>query len=579
MVRTLALLALVAMVCGRLDAQDQHSYRTAVYLTRIKVAVLDDDGEPVTGLGVDDFALFEDGIEQEIQLVLAPSNAPLDLALVLDFSASVEQEWPDPRPREAIHSLLDALAPDDCVLLMPFHSAVGPGRWGSPRDALLRRIVDAIPYGSETRLYDAIQAAYRGLQRRRPEDEEPLDAATGHASCTEPLSASEALGRRAAIMLLSDGEDTGGNAQYADVLLATHQAETPIFAVAVGLAAGRRSAPSFLRDFASYRRERFYIEQLQQQLGELARVSGGQLVMQRDIRDGYDKVLALVRGYYVLAYRGPTPVQEGWHSVAVKVAGADPLVQPGVFRTAVDYAGARSALRQASRLLADDPTAALSMFRAAAAIDPQLSSAHLGRGRVLEGAGLWSGARLAYEQALDLTPGSGELHARIAQVAYRLLDYPAAWNHAIRARRAGVPAEEIIDRLRRVSGPPEGLVALNEGPVIEFLKPMVPDLAAQLALRSVHRRIARHLERQRTIALARYPALVDFTAWIELHELADEPRREMDLRLRVRSTQRDAETDERIRVDDINDLDALDAATSKAVAKLVEWIIKEQAAR
>ncbi len=142
-----------------------------------------------------------------------------------------------------------------------------------------------------------------------------------------------------------------------------------------------------------------------------------------------------------------------------------------------------------------------------------------------------------------------------------------------------MPAEEIIDRLRRVSDPPAGLVTLNEGPVIEFLKPMVPDLAAQLALRSVHRRIARHLERQPTIALARYPALVDFTAWIELRELADEPRREMDLRLRVRSTQRDADTDERIRVDDMNDLDALDAATSKAVAKLVEWIIKQQPAR
>lgn len=34
--------------------------------------------------------------------------------------------------------------------------------------------------------------------------------------------------------------------------------------------------------------------------------------------------------------------------------------------------------------------------------------------------------------------------------------------------------EEIIDRLRCVSNPPEGLVDLNEGPTIELLKSMVP---------------------------------------------------------------------------------------------------------
>ncbi len=577
MVRTLALLLLTASAAGQLSAQDPQSFRTGVYLTRIKVAVLDDDGAPVAGLRTHEFQLFEDGVEQDIQLVLAPRDAPLDLALVLDFSASVANEWPDPKPREAVHSLLEALEPEDCVLLMPFHSAVGPARWGSPRDQLLRRIIDTIPYGSETRLYDAIQAASRGLQRRRDNDVAD-DMVNERPSCTEPLTAAQADGRRAAIVVLSDGEDTGGSTQYADVLLATLQTEMPIFPVAVGMASGR-PAPSRFRDFADYRRERIYVDALQRQLAELARVSGGQLVTQRDIRDGYDEVLALVRGYYVLAYPSPTPMSEGWHEVEVKVAGARPVVQPGVFRTSIDYASVRSLLRQASKLLPDEPAKALAIFRSAAAIDAQLSSPHMGRGVVLERAGLWPGARQAYEQALDLTPGSGELHSRIAHVAYQLMDYPAAWNHAIRARRAGVPTEEVLDRLRRASDPPDGLVALNAGPVVELLKPMVPDLQAQLSLRDAHRRVARLLERQPTIALARHPALVDFVVWPELRELGDGARQRLDLRLRAVSNWREIERQERIRVDDINDPDALDAATSEAVAKLAAWIVKQHADR
>ena len=212
---------------GELVAQDQYSFRSGVYLTRIKVSVLDDEGEPVTGLATNDFKLFEDGVEQDIQLVLAPSDAPLDLALVLDFSASIEQEWPDPRPREAIHALLDALEPDDCVLLIPFHAAVGPGRWGPPGAALLRRIVDSIPYGSETRLYDAIQAAYRGLQwrghRRQasshlPDEDAGIDAAD--TVCGEPLRASEANRRRAA----SDGWTFGSGRRAPGATLNTTSA-------------------------------------------------------------------------------------------------------------------------------------------------------------------------------------------------------------------------------------------------------------------------------------------------------------------------------------------------------------------
>ena len=95
-------------------------------MTRIKVAVLDDDGVPVPGLAAGDFRVFEDGNEQTLDVVLAPADVPLDVAVVIDFSASISAEWADPQPREAAERFLDALGESDCVYLLPFQDTVGP---------------------------------------------------------------------------------------------------------------------------------------------------------------------------------------------------------------------------------------------------------------------------------------------------------------------------------------------------------------------------------------------------------------------------------------------------------------------
>ena len=79
------------------------------------------------------------------------------------------------------------------------------------------------------------------------------------------------------VVVLTDGEDNGSDVQYADVLLASHEANRPVFTVAVGLAGGRQRRSRYA-SFQAYRRDASYSAVLQDRLAELSRVPGAHLV-------------------------------------------------------------------------------------------------------------------------------------------------------------------------------------------------------------------------------------------------------------------------------------------------------------
>ena len=62
-------------------------FSSDVRLVDLTVAVLDDEGRPLTDLGPEDFEVLEDGEPQEVK-VLGDTEAPFNLALLLDCSTS-----------------------------------------------------------------------------------------------------------------------------------------------------------------------------------------------------------------------------------------------------------------------------------------------------------------------------------------------------------------------------------------------------------------------------------------------------------------------------------------------------------
>ncbi len=80
------LLAAIALPGAGTRAAPQ--FASSVSLVEVYATVSDRSGAPVTGLGLGDFEVFEDGRPQAIQVFTA-GNFPLSVALAIDHSASM----------------------------------------------------------------------------------------------------------------------------------------------------------------------------------------------------------------------------------------------------------------------------------------------------------------------------------------------------------------------------------------------------------------------------------------------------------------------------------------------------------
>lgn len=333
-----AFLAVSSTVAGAVP-QGRGDFRANVELVRLSVAVVNSSGGDVPRLSVDDFAVYDDGVPQRVELFLEPSEAALEVALVLDSSTSM-------RPvagstRRAALTFLAALEPDDCVVVLPFSERVGPGRRGRAADPRLRMFVDRVVAGGGTSLHDALLHSLDELERSGSEP-------TGETSITGDCPVMEGDGqgaseRRRAIVLLSDGADENSGASFGEALLAARRASVPVFPVAFGYA--------------------YQDPRLETRLAELARATGGrrlQSATPERLRDAYAEALRYLKTSYVLGYHpdprggpvtleghsGPGPAGPAapesssgpgdlvWHEVRVELRRPllEAIVRPGYYR-------------------------------------------------------------------------------------------------------------------------------------------------------------------------------------------------------------------------------------------------------
>ena len=590
----------------RSQGQQMPVYRAGVDLVVLNVAVLDDDGEPVTGLTAEDFKISEDGVPQEVALFASSSNTPLDIALVLDMSGSVAASAPAIK-RDA-KAFLDALGPSDCVYFVPFQETVHAGTWSAPDAAALIYLLNRIPLQGGTALYDALARGLANVNRARypnlPGDQGSNDyLRVDGDNCGSPLPPAS-LGipgsvRRTAVVVLSDGGDEHSEATYADTLVNAWSNTVPIFSIGVGDAlepVGRRfrntdkRIASMMDD--SFRSTRLiwwlrsYSRELQKRLRFLSEITGGRLVLGNGpatVRDAFDEVVKMLRSSYLVGYNQPagnvSPGISGlsWHQVDVEILEEDAsfFVRPGYYRELHDRGGAEQIVRESLELIAAERhSEAVKQLDLAARLDPGYWPIYLHRARSLLRTDRLEDARDDLLATLELRPELGLAHELLADTVFRLGNFKLAWYHAIRAAQDGVDMLPLVGELMRVSeGPPDLAEQLSAVRIFVDVGPPAVEID-QATLLELLRVLRSEMSVATDIALVSKSSNATAALILETQVVSGRPRK-LEGKLVIRDRDwRQAIRQEKLEIDDLDDQAEIKSGISKAAYEMRVWIQK-----
>ena len=151
------------------DSQDstpqRGRIRVNVNLVNVLVSVLDEHNRPAPDLPRESFQLFEEGVEQKIEIFESETKLPLDLVLMVDASLSAHKEIVF-EEEAAAHFIRQILRPDDRLAVYAVDEDVHQLAGFSDNISILEAAVHRIPNGAGTSIYDAILLAAHSLEHR-----------------------------------------------------------------------------------------------------------------------------------------------------------------------------------------------------------------------------------------------------------------------------------------------------------------------------------------------------------------------------------------------------------------------------
>lgn len=192
---------------GGAQEQRRGQIRVETNLVDILASVIDAHGQPIPGLTPDQFELSEEGVPQKIERFEAQTNRPLDLALMVDSSASTFKDLKF-EGEAAAHFVRQVVRPGDRLAVFEFDEDVTQLAEFSDNVPELQAAVRRIVPGAGTSIYDALVLGSKML-RRRPE------------------------GRRRAFVLVTDAGETTSVAKFEDARRAAIASEGLIYSIII----------------------------------------------------------------------------------------------------------------------------------------------------------------------------------------------------------------------------------------------------------------------------------------------------------------------------------------------------------
>ena len=275
-------LAVTAMPAAQ-NEQVQTTFRSSLDLVSVAVVVRDGDGRIVPNLSAEDFEILDSGQARPIVQFHRGQDADARMALLIDSSGSMVLTGKRERSLLATHLLTSGFGQDDAATVFSFDSRV---RRLTPftrnPETLLAAVKSVEPFGA-TCLYDAIVGTVESVR-----DEAP---------------------RTRAIVLLTDGVDTGSTVSPGDAATAAAALDLPVYVLGVG---NEMWKPSVLPPSTDGRQSIT--------LSDLATRTGGMAVEAQSVADMSvitRTILAELRHQYTLAFAART--DRGWHPLNVRV--------------------------------------------------------------------------------------------------------------------------------------------------------------------------------------------------------------------------------------------------------------------
>ena len=168
-------------------------------LVIVPISVTDGRGNAVLGLTQKDFHIEEDGRPQEIAQIGDPEHVPLDIALLIDVSASVVARF-DFEQQAAAAFLKRVLKPEDRATILAIDQTPRMIQQFAPAAVASQSVMSVKAARGYTAFYDSVLMAAKYLDESSP------------------------TGRRRIVVVISDGDDT---ARIVDASVAQADASPP----------------------------------------------------------------------------------------------------------------------------------------------------------------------------------------------------------------------------------------------------------------------------------------------------------------------------------------------------------------
>ena len=271
-----------------------------VDLALVNVTVTDPYDRLVTGLEPDNFRIFENSVEQEIQY-FSSEDVPISIGVIFDLSGSMANKVD--KAREAASQFFKTANPQDEFFLVSFNerAELMSGFTSSVED-LQSRILSA-PAKGRTALLDAI---YLGLNQMRA-----------------------ARNGKRALLIMSDGGDNNSRYSEKDIKRLVREAGTQLYSVGIfDPFANRSRTPEELSGPSL--------------LSEVTELTGGRAFSVENINELPDtaaKIGAELRNQYILGYRPSNKSRDArWRKIKVKLRAPKGLPPLSVYAKTGYYA-------------------------------------------------------------------------------------------------------------------------------------------------------------------------------------------------------------------------------------------------